>query len=80
MGKIADAAFAKEHATGPLTYAQRKKLRASSALKTDLSTIDGARDALARVAKSGSEGERKRIEALVYRHFPQLRSKEKDRE
>ena len=77
MGKLADAAFAKEHATGPLTYAQRKKLRASDAPRpTNLSSIDGAREALARVAREGTTLERARIGALVHRHYPQL-SKEK---
>lgn len=81
MAGIADRAFAKSHSKGPLSYAQRKKLRSSSFAepgerKYPLNNISHARNALARVAQFGSPSEQARVRAAVHRHFPQL-AKEK---
>jgi hypothetical protein len=81
MSDIADRAFAKKHAKGPLTYTQRKRLRSSSFAepgerKYPINDINHARNALARVAQFGSPSEQARVRAMVHRNYPQLKQKD----
>jgi len=67
-----------------LSYKRRKKLpKTSFALKRErkypIHDIAHARNALARVAQSGTPSEKKRVRAAVTKRYPSLKKKPKRR-
>ncbi len=70
---------------GKLSYEERKKLPDSAFAipekrKYPIHDLAHARNALARVAQHGTPEEQARVRAAVYRKYPQLKSKEKEKD